>query len=124
MERAGRHSRDSHRRFLLTDEAVRALPYARSGRGYIAHDTKLDGFRCVVGQKTKLLVFQTERRELGRRESVYKRLGDARHISTDAARADALEELARLTRLTKPEARAGTRFGEAWQGFLAQLRKK
>jgi hypothetical protein len=62
MERARRHSQEGHRRLLLTDEAVTALPYARSGRGYIAYDTKLDGFRCVVGQKTKLLVFQTERR--------------------------------------------------------------
>jgi integrase len=125
MERARRHSQEGHRRLLLTDEAVTALPYARSGRGYIAYDTKLDGFRCVVGQKTKLLVFQTERRDLGgRRQSVYKRLGDPRHIGMDAARADALEELARLTRLTKPEARAGSTFGEAWQGFQAQLRKK
>ena len=125
MERAQRHSHENHRRIVLTDEAVKALPNARSGRGYIAYDTKLDGFRCVVGQKTKLLVLQTERRELGgRRQSVYKRLGDPRHTSIDAARADALDELARLTRLTKPEARAGTTFGEAWQGFQAQLRKK
>jgi len=110
---------------VLTDDAVRALPYAKAGRGYVAYDTKLDGFRCIVGQKTKLLVFQTERRELGgRRQSVYKRLGDPQHVSTDAARAHALQELARLARLTKPEARAGTTFGEAWEGYKAQLKKK
>ena len=125
MEHPRRHSRDNHRRLVLTDDAVRALPYAKAGRGYVAYDTKLDGFRCIVGQKTKLLVFQTERRELGgRRQSVYKRLGDPQHVSTDAARAHALQELARLARLTKPEARAGTTFGEAWEGYKAQLKKK
>jgi integrase len=125
MNRPLRHSRDIHRRLLLTDDAVKALPLAKGGRGYVAHDTKLDGLRCVVGQKTKLLVLQTERRELGgRRRSIYKRLGDPQFISLDTARAHALEELARQARVTKPEAKAGSTFGEAWEGYKAQLKKK
>jgi integrase len=125
MNRALRHARDNHRRLLLTDDAVKALPFAKSGRGYVAYDTKLDGFRCIVGQKTKLLALQIERRELGgRRRTIYKRLGDPQFISLDAARAHALEELARQARLTKPEAKAGSTFGEAWEGYKSQLKKK
>lgn len=125
MSRVLRHSRDNHRRLVLTDEAVKALPFAKGGRGYVAYDTKLDGLRCVVGQKSKLLVLQTERRDLGgRRRSIYKRLGDPQFISLDTARAHALEELARQARVTKPEAKARSTFGEAWHGYRAQLNKK
>jgi integrase len=125
MSRAHRHSRDHHRRLLLTDDAVKGLPFAKGGRGYVASDTRLDGLRCVVGKKSKLLVLQTERRELGgRRRSIYKRLGDPQFISLDTARAHALEELARQARVTKPEAKASSTFGEAWDGYKAQLKKK
>ncbi|MGB7099456.1 MAG: hypothetical protein WBD95_11930 [Xanthobacteraceae bacterium] len=40
------------------------------------------------------------------------------------ARARALGELARLERLTEPDARAGTTFREAWESYAARLEKK
>src|SRR5689334_5747173 len=92
----------------LTTDSVKALALAKEGRGYIAYDSELKGFRCVVGQRAKLLVFQAERREPdGTRRVIYKRLGDPEHVAVDEARARAHEESARLTRIKDPDAKAG-----------------
>ena len=104
-----------HKSLYLSDVSVAALPYARGERGvYVARDTELTGFRCIVNRNSKRLVYQGELREGGKRHTVYKRLGDPAHVKVGEARARALEELARLERLTEPDARAGTTFCEAW----------
>ncbi|MGA8816864.1 MAG: hypothetical protein WB624_06195, partial [Xanthobacteraceae bacterium] len=94
-----RANADAHRSFYLTDEGVAGLPYAREERGiYVARDTELTGFRCIVNRNSKRLVYQGELREGGKRHTVYKRLGDPAHVKVAEARARALEELARLER--------------------------
>jgi hypothetical protein len=124
-----RANTDAHKSIYLTDDAVAALPYARGARGvYVAHDTKITGFRCIVNRNSRRLVYQSELREGGKRHTVYKRLGDPEHVKVDEARARALEELARLARLTDTDAKAGTTFGQAWddpdEGYKARLAKK
>jgi integrase len=116
---------DVHKSLYLSDESVAALPYARGERGvYVARDTELTGFRCIVNRNSKRLVYQGELREGGKRHTVYKRLGDPAHVKVGEARARALEELARVERLTDPDARAGTTFREAWESYKARLEKK
>src|SRR5947209_669175 len=110
--------------FVFTDEIIAALPFAPSAKGYIARDSKLTGFACQVGLRTKRLVFRTEIRQGRHRQVVYRRLGDPTHLKVDEARAQALEELARATRISKPEARAGTTMAEAWAAYLQRLQKK
>ena len=124
-----RANTDAHRSIRLTDESVAALPYARGARGvYIARDKEISGFRCVVNRNSKRLVYQGELREGGKRHAVYKRLGDPAHVKVDEARARALEELARLARLTDSDAKAGITFKQAWddpdEGYKARLAKK
>jgi hypothetical protein len=64
-------------------------------------------------------------RNLVKRHTIYKRLGDPAHVNVGETRARALEELAtRLERLTDPDARAGTTFSEAWESYKARLEKK
>ena len=65
---------DVHKSLYLSDESVAELPYARGGRGvYVARDTELTGFRCIVNRNSKRLVYQGELREGGKRHTVYKR---------------------------------------------------
>jgi integrase len=119
----------------LTDESVAALPYAKSGRGYIVRDTELAGLQCIVGRRTKRLVYQTEYTEGGQRYVVYKRLGDPAHVKMDEIRARAFDEMARVQRMTgPPDARAGMTLPQVWGpeidgkpapgGYLARCRKK
>jgi integrase len=110
--------------FYFTDESIATLPFAGDHTGYVARDSKLSGFMCQVGLRTKRLIFRTEIREGGSRQVIYKRLGDPAHVKLDEARAQALEELARATRIGKPEARAGTTMAEAWAAYRARLEKK
>ena len=120
-----RANAEAHKSLYLSDESVAALAYARGERGvYVARDTELTGFRCIVNRNSKRLVYQGEIREGGKRHTVYKRLGDPAHVKVSEARARALEELARLERLTDPDARAGTRFREAWESYQVRLEKK
>lgn len=112
----------------LTDESVRALPFASGARGvYVARDTEITGFRCIINRNSKRLVYQGELREAGKRRTVYKRLGDPAHVKVGEARARALDELARLARITDPDAKAGTTFADAWndpiEGYKAGLTK-
>ena len=108
-----RANTDAHKSINLTDEFVAALPYAKGARGvYIARDKEISGFRCVVNRSSKRLVYQGELREGGKRRTVYKRLGDPKHVKVGEARARALEQLARQERLTDPDAKAGTTFHE------------
>jgi integrase len=110
--------------FPFTDENIAALPFAKTSGGYVARDSKLAGFICQIGLKTKRLVFRTELREGGDRMVVYRRLGDPTHVKIDEARAQALEEMARITRRRKPESTAGMTFAEAWAEYLARLEKR
>jgi integrase len=112
----------------LTDESVAALPFASGTSGvYVVRDSETTGFRCIINRNSKRLVYQGELREAGKRRTVYKRLGDPEHVKVAEARARALEEMARLTRLTDPDAKAGTTFGQAWddpiEGYKAGLAK-
>lgn len=109
----------------LDDDTVKALRPAANKRGvYIVRDTEIPGFRCVVNRTSKRFVFQGELREGGKRAAIYKRLGDPAHVKVSEARARALEELARLQRVTDPDAQAGTTFGEAWESYQGRLAKK
>ena len=124
-----RANTDAHKSIYLTDGSVAALPYARGKRGvYVARDTEIIGFRCIVNRSSKRLVYQGELREGGKRHTVYKRLGDPEHVKVGEARARALEELARLARLTDSDAKAGITFGQVWddpdEGYKARLAKK
>ena len=110
--------------FAFTDESVAALPYAADPKGYVARDSKLSGFTCVVGLRTKRLLYRSELREGGDRQVVYRRIGDPAHVKMDEARAQALEELARITRVAKPEALAGTTMAEAWDWYRARVIRK
>src|SRR5450759_2456348 len=72
-----RTNTDAHKSIYLTDGSVAALPYARGERGvYVARDTEIIGFRCIVNRSSKRLVYQGELREGGKRHTLYKRLGD------------------------------------------------
>lgn len=109
----------------LDDSSVKALADADGKRGvYIVCDTDITGFRCIVNRNSKRLVYQSELREGGKRRTVYKRLGDPEHVKVGEARGRALEEMARLARLTDPDAMAGTKFREAWESYKARLEKK
>lgn len=124
-----RANSDAHKSIYLTDGSVATLPYARGKRGvYVARDTEIVGFRCIVNRNSKRLVYQGELREGGKRHTVYKRLGDPEHVKVGEARARALEEMARLARLTDSDAKAGITFGQAWddpnEGYKARLAKK
>lgn len=122
---ARRFDGTAHQRLYLDDESVAALPPARGERGmYIVHDTEITGFRCLVNKATKRLVFQGELRDGNERHTIYKRLGDPQHVRVSEARARALEELARVQRMTDPDARAGITFGEVWGSYKARLAKK
>ena len=90
-----RANSDAHKSIYLTDGSVATLPYARGKRGvYVARDTEIVGFRCIVNRNSKRLVYQGELREGGKRHTVYKRLGDPEHVKVGEARARALEEMA------------------------------
>lgn len=116
---------DAPKPLRFTDESIATLPYARGARGvYVARDTQIIGFRCIVNCNSKRLVYQGESREGGKRRTVYKRLGNPEYVKVGEARARALEELARLERLTDPDAKAGTAFGQAWNAYKARLTKK
>ena len=116
---------DAPKPLRFTDESIATLPYARGARGvYVARDTQIIGFRCIVNRNSKRLVYQGESREGGKRRTVYKRLGNPEYVKVGEARARALEELARLERLTDPDAKAGTAFGQAWNAYKARLTKK
>ena len=78
---------DAHKSLYLSDESVAALSFARGERGvYVARDTELTGFRCIVNRNSKRLVYQGELREGGKRHTVYKRLGDPAHVKVGEAR--------------------------------------
>ena len=43
-----------HKSLYLSDQSVAALPYARGERGiYVARDTELTGFPCIVNRNSK-----------------------------------------------------------------------
>ena len=86
-------------------------------------------FAAGVNRSSKRLVYQGELREGGKRRTVYKRLGDPKHVKVGEARARALEELARLARRrNRTPRRALTHLEQAWQdpdeGYKARLVKK
>ena len=85
-----RANTEAHKSIYLTDGSVAALPYARGERGvYVARDTEIIGFRCIVNRSSKRLVYQGELREGGKRRTVYTRLGDPTHVKVSEARARA-----------------------------------
>jgi len=97
---------------------------SRADEPAVSQASRLTGFMCQVGLRTKRLIFRTEIREGGTRQVIYRRLGDPAHVKLDEARAQALEELARATRIGKPEALAGTTMADAWAAYRARLEKK
>jgi hypothetical protein len=131
-----RKIKTAHHQALLTDDVVAALPFAKTGRGYIVRDTKLVGLQCVIGRKSKRIVFTTEYAEPGgKRTVIYRRLGTPEHITEKEWRARAFEEKARISRMTgPPDARAGVTLMQTWGpaidgepapgGYLSRLHRK
>ena len=91
---------------------------------YIARDSDIAGFRLIVNRNSKRFVYQSEMREGGKRRAIYKKLGDPQHVSADEARARALDEQARLLRISDPDAAAGTTFADAWTSYKARMERK
>ena len=60
-----RANTDAHKSIYLTDASVAALPYARRERGvYVARDTEIIGFRCIVNRSTRHLPRRRRSRSL------------------------------------------------------------
>ncbi len=83
------------RRILLTDKAVRSLPFAPA-KPQIIRDSKVAGFYVWVGKSTKTYRFQYETpRVNGQRGSTMVQwLGEHPHATAEEARAKALEIVA------------------------------
>jgi integrase len=119
-------------RLLLTDKAVRSLPFSET-KPKIIRDSKIAGFHLWVGKTTKTyrLQFETPRTNGRRGKTSVQWLGEHPHHSADEARAKALEIQAlrargeRIPRLivAEPPA-AGLSFSAAWESYKAAIIKE
>jgi len=91
---------------LLTDAAIRKIPFADTSAGTLVRDSKLAGFVLRVGLKKKTLRFEGERRIGGKRKGISRALGQWPHVEADEARASALDivrQIARGETVARPE---------------------
>jgi integrase len=119
-------------RLLLTDKAVKSLPYA-SAKPKIVRDTKIAGFPLWVGKNTKTFRFQYETpRVNGQRGTTNVQwLGEHPHHTAEEARAKALHIQALRARgepihpavLVEPPATTLT-FKAAWENYRAAITKE
>ena len=95
-------------RILLTDKAVKGVPFAPA-KPQIVRDTKIAGFHLWVGKSTKTFRFQYETpRVNGQRGStMVEWLGEHPHATADQARAKALEIVALRARGEADSTRLG-----------------
>lgn len=79
-------------RILLTDKAVKGLPYADT-KPQIVRDARIPGFHVWVGKTTKTyrLQYETPRVNGQRGSTMVQWLGEHPHASADEARAKALK---------------------------------
>ncbi|MCA6115466.1 integrase family protein [Bradyrhizobium sp. WSM 1738] len=120
-------------RILLTDKAVKGLPFAPA-KPQIIRDSKIAGFHLWVGKSTKTYRFQYETPRVdGQRGSTkVEWLGEHPHASADEARAKALEIVALRARgepiprgfATVPDATPALTFKAAWDAYKAALEKQ
>jgi integrase len=121
-------------RLLLTDKAVKGLPYS-SAKPKIVRDSKIPGFHLWVGKSTKTFRFQYETpRSNGERGSTkVEWLGEHPHASAEQARAKALEIVALRARgeaiprgfaVVAAEAASALTFKAAWEAYRAAITKE
>jgi hypothetical protein len=119
-------------RLLLTDKAVKSLPYA-SAKPKIIRDTKIAGFHLWVGKSTKTfrLQYETPRVNGQRGTTNVQWLGEHPHHTADEARAKALHIQALRARgepinnAVLVEAPATTlTFKAAWESYRAAITKE
>jgi integrase len=124
-------------RILLTDKAVKGLPFAPA-KPQIVRDSKIAGFHLWVGKSTKTFRFQYETpRVNGQRGStMVEWLGEHPHATADQARAKALEIVALRARgeviprgfvvapEATPEAAVALTFKAAWDAYKAAITKE
>lgn len=120
-------------RILLTDKAVKGLPFAPA-KPQIVRDSKIAGFHLWVGKSTKTFRFQYETpRVNGQRGSTMVQwLGEHPHATADEARAKALEIVALRARgeavprdfSAAPEASPALTFKAAWEAYRAAITKE
>ena len=119
-------------RLLLTDKAVKSLPYA-SAKPKIIRDTKIAGFHLWVGKTTKTfrLQYETPRVNGQRGTTNVQWLGEHPHHTADEARAKALHIQALRARgepinnAVLVEAPATTlTFQAAWESYRAAITKE
>ena len=119
-------------RLLLTDKAVKSLPFA-SAKPKIIRDTKIAGFHLWVGKTTKTfrLQYETPRVNGQRGTTNVQWLGEHPHHTADEARAKALHIQALRARgepinnAVLVEAPATTlTFQAAWESYRAAITKE
>jgi integrase len=119
-------------RLLLTDKAVKSLPFA-SAKPKIIRDTKIAGFHLWVGKTTKTfrLQYETPRVNGQRGTTNVQWLGEHPHHTADEARAKALHIQALRARgepinnAVLVEAPATTlTFKAAWESYRAAITKE
>lgn len=120
-------------RILLTDKAVRSLPFSPA-KPQIVRDSKIAGFHVWVGKSTKTFRFQYETpRVNGQRGStMVEWLGEHPHASAEEARAKALEIVALRARgepiprgfAVTPETSPSLTFRAAWEAYKAAITKE
>jgi integrase len=119
-------------RLLLTDKAVRSLPFSDT-KPKIIRDSKIAGFHLWVGKTTKTfrLQFETPRVNGRRGTTSVQWLGEHPHHSADEARAKALEiqalrargePIPQFTVLEKPA--IGLTFAAAWESYKAAITRE
>lgn len=120
-------------RILLTDKAVRSLPFSPT-KPQIVRDSKIAGFHLWIGKSTKTFRFQYETpRVNGKRGSTMVQwLGEHPHATADEARAKALEIVVLRARgqavprdsNPAPGVAPALPFKAAWEAYKAAITKE
>jgi integrase len=124
-------------RILLTDKAVKGLPFS-TAKPQIVRDTKIAGFHLWVGKSTKTFRFQYETPSTNsqRGSTIVERLGEHPHATADQARAKALEiQALRARGETVPRGKAVVpavapddaptiTFSAAWEAYKTAITKE
>ena len=120
-------------RILLTDKAVRSLPFSPA-KPQIVRDSKISGFHLWVGKSTKTYRFQYETPRVGgqRGSTMVQWLGEHPHATAEEARAKALEIVALRARgepiprgfALTPDVSPAFTFKAAWDAYKAAITKE
>ena len=120
-------------RILLTDKAVRSLPFSPT-KPQIVRDSKVAGFHLWVGKSTKTfrLQYETPRVNGQRGSTMVQWLGEHPHATAEEARAKALQIVALRARgeavprdfCAAPEVAPALSFKAAWEAYKAAITKE